>query len=274
MRRRLVAALAALMLAAVACVAVVAYVRVADRRAIAGQEAVWTLVATKRIPVGTTGAQIRDGGYTRRTAMPAAAVPQDAVAAIDDQLAALAVTADLQSSQLLLRGMFGDSTRVSGGLAMPEGKMAVSVELTAAARVAGFVRPGSKVAVFDTFTVRDGKGRVPSGARLSDNYEYNHATRVLLPRVEVLAVGEHGTAGAATSASAAGTDTAKDAAGTGTAKDAAKAGVPVLVTLIADQDEAGKLIHASLTGTLSFALLDDTAAITPGAGVDNDTLFP
>ncbi|HET9517714.1 MAG TPA: RcpC/CpaB family pilus assembly protein [Actinoplanes sp.] len=270
MRRRLLAVLVALLLAVIACAAVVAYVRGADRRALAGREAVFVLIATKRIPAGTTGAQLRDGGYTGRVTMPAATVPPDAIAEIDDLLATLAVTAELQPSQLLLRGMFGSSTRASGGLALPDGKMAVSVELTAAARVAGYVRPGSKVAVFDTFTVREGKGRVPAGARLSDNYEYNHATRVLLPRVEVLAVGERGSVGAVTATN---TDDADDA-DAASAKNAPKAGVTMLVTLVATQDEAEKLIHASLTGTLSFALLDDTAAITPGAGVDNDTLFP
>jgi pilus assembly protein CpaB len=264
MRRRLLAVLVAVVLAVAGCIAIVAYVRAADRRALAGREAVWTLVASKRIPAGTTGAQIRDGGYTERVAMPAATVPADGIETIDDQLAALAVTADLQPRQLLLRGMFGESTRVSGGLALPDGKLAVSVEMTAAARVAGFVRPGSKVAVFDTFTVRDGKGRVPSGTRLADNYAYNHATRVLLPRVEVLGVGERGTAGAATSTPAGEAATAKDT----------KAGLTVLVTLAANQDEAERLIHASLTGSLSFALLDDTATIEPGPGVDNNSLFP
>jgi pilus assembly protein CpaB len=268
MRRRLLAVLVAVVLATAGCLAVVAYVRGADRRALAGREAVWTLVATKRIPAGTTGVQIRDGGYTRRVAMPAATVPTDGVEAIDDQLAPLAITADLQPSQLLLRGMFGESTRASGGLALPDGTVAVSVEMTAAARVAGFVRPGSKVAIFDSFTVRDGKGRVPSGTRLSDNYAYNHATRVLLPRMEVLAVGERGTSEVATGASAVSTGDA------GAAKDTAKAGQTMLITLAANQDEAEKLIHASLTGTLSLALLDDTATIEPGAGVDNNSLFP
>jgi pilus assembly protein CpaB len=270
MRRRLLAVLVAVVLAAAGCLAVVAYVRGADRRALAGREAVWTLVAAKRIPAGTTGAQVRDGGYARRVAMPAATVPADAVEAIDDQLAALAVTADLQPSQLLLRGMFGESTRASGGLALPDGKVAVSVEMTAAARVAGFVRPGSKVAIFDTFTVRAGKGRVPSGTRLTDNYEYNHATRILLPRVEVLAVGELGTAAVATSTGS----SAAAAGGAATAKNTAKTGQTMLITLAANQDEAEKLIHGSLTGTLSLALLDDTATVAPGPGVDNNTLFP
>jgi pilus assembly protein CpaB len=265
MRRRLPAVLLAVVLAAAGCLAVVAYVRGADQRAVAGREAVWTLIAAKRIPAGTTGAQIQAGGYTRRVAMPAATVPPDSVEAIDGQLAVLAVTADVQPSQLLLRAMFGESTRISGGLALPEGKVAVSVETTAASRVAGFVRPGSKVAIFDTFTVRDGKGRVPSGVRLSDNYEYNHATRVLLPRVEVLAVGEHGTSGVAIS---------EASTESRSGQDTAKAGQTMLVTLAAGQDDAEKLIHASLTGTLSLVLLDDTATITPGPGVDNNSLFP
>jgi pilus assembly protein CpaB len=265
MRRRLLAVLVAVVLAAAGCLAVVAYVRGVDRRALAGREAVWTLIAAKRIPAGTTGVQIRDGDYVKRVAMPAATVPPDAVEQIDDQLAALAVTAEVQPSQLLLRGLFGESTRISGGLALPDGKVAVSVEMTATARVAGFVRPGSKVAVFDTFTMRDGKGRVPSGTRLTDNYEYNHATRILLPRIEVLAVGELGTAQVATSSTS---------AGTVATKDTAKTGQTMIVTLAANQAEAEKLIHASLTGTLSLALLDDTATIEPGVGVDNDSLFP
>jgi pilus assembly protein CpaB len=265
MKRRLLAVLVAVVLAAAGCLAVVAYVRGVDRRALAGQEAVWTLVTTQRIPAGTTGAEIQAGEYTRRVAMPAATVPPDSVQAIDDQLATLSITADVQPGQLLLRGMFGESTRISGGLVLPEGKVAVSVETTAASRVAGFVRPGSKVAIFDTFTVRDGKGRVPAGARLSDNYDYNHATRVLLPRIEVLAVGERGTAGAAIS-----TPPTEGQP----AKDTAKAGQTVLVTVAAGQAEAEKLIHASLTGTLTLVLLDDTATITPGAGVDNNSLFP
>jgi pilus assembly protein CpaB len=268
-KRRLLAILVAVALAAVGCLAVVAYVRRADERALAGREAVWVLVATSRIPAGTTGAQIRDGGLTNRVAMPAATVPADAFERIDDQLAALTVTADVQPSQLLLRGAFGESTRLSGGLGLPDGKVAVSVEMTAAARVAGYVRPGAKVAIFDTFTVRNGKGRVPSGSRLTDNYDYNHATRVLLPRVEVIAVGERGTAGAAIAAPADAAAGDEPAGG-----KEAKAGTTMLVTVAATQGEAEKIIHASLTGTLSLALLDDTATIEPGLGVDNNSLFP
>jgi len=170
-KRRLLAVLVAFALAAVGCLAVVAYVRGADQRALAGREAAWVLIAKQRIPAGTTGADIRDAKLVDRVAMPAATVPDGAVAQIDDQLAALTVTADLQPSQLLLRGAFGEATTQSGGLPLPDGKLAVSVELSAAGRVAGFVRPGSKVAIFDTFTVRAGTSRLPAGTRLTESFD-------------------------------------------------------------------------------------------------------
>ncbi|HEX8626999.1 MAG TPA: Flp pilus assembly protein CpaB [Catenuloplanes sp.] len=269
MKRRLLALLAALILAAVGCVAVLAYVKSADKRAVAGREAVWVLIATKRIPAGTSGAQIRTGGFTERVAMPAQTVPTGVFDAIDEQLAALAVTAEVQTSQLLLRGMFAEASRVSGGLVLPDGKLAVTVEVSAAGRVAGYVRPGSAVAVFNTFTMQEGKGRVPAGDGFAKKHEYNHATRVVLPRVEVIGVGERGAADAATSVPAAGATPASTAKPT-----AVKPGATMLVTVAVNQDEAERLIHVAQTGLLSLALLDDTAAIEPGPGVDNNSLFP
>jgi pilus assembly protein CpaB len=251
MRRRILAGLAAVALAAVGCLAVLAYVRNADARALAGRAAAWVLVTTRRVPAGTTGRELREQGYARRVAMPAGTVPADALGSLDPRLDALAVTGDVQPGQLLLRAMFGAPTRLSGGLALPPGTLAVSVEMTAAARVAGYVRPGAKVAVFDTYKA---PGR--AGA--------DQATRVLLPRVEVIAVGERGTAGAATSAGTPASTSAEQPA----------PGTTMLITVAVGQDEAERLVHGAQTGTLYLALLDDSAKIEPGQGVDDETLFP
>ncbi|MCU7728346.1 RcpC/CpaB family pilus assembly protein [Actinoplanes sp. KI2] len=269
MRRRLLAVLVAAVLAGIGCIAVVGYVRGADQRALAGRQAVWVLISTQRIPAGTSAATIRGGGYTERVAMPAETVPATALGKLDTQLDTLVLSADLPPSQLLLRGMFAEPSEVTGGLPVPDGKLAVSVQVTAAGRVAGYVRPGSRVAVFSTFTMREGRGRVPAGDGLSSGHDYNQATRVLLPRVEVIGVGERGVSGAAT----AGDSTAAASGGDGSSA-AAKAGVTMLVTVAVSQQEAEKLVHVSLTGTLSLALLDDTATVEPDAGVDNNTLFP
>jgi pilus assembly protein CpaB len=270
MNRRILAVLCAVVLAAVGCLAVAAYVRAADERAVAGREAAWVLVATERIPAGTTATRIRAAGLVERVVMPAGTVPADALTTLDANLDGLAVTADVQARQLVLRGMFGEPAQVRGGLSLPAGKLAISVEMTAAGRVAGFVRPGSTVAVFDTFTIREGSGRLPAGDGLASRHEYNHATRVLLPRVEVIAVGERGTADAATSAPSTAASPPAGAAGGGTAKG----GATMLVTVAVTQAEAERLIHAAQTGTLYLALLDEASAIEPGPGVDNNSLFP
>src|SRR5688572_21071391 len=117
MSRRILALLMALALAALGSLAVVAYVRAADQRALAGQKAVTVLVAAKRIPAGTTAAQLRTGDYVEKVPMPAATVPKDALDSLPVELDELAVTADVQARQLLLRGIFGEPTRISGGLA-------------------------------------------------------------------------------------------------------------------------------------------------------------
>ncbi len=59
--------------------------------------------------------------------------------------------------------------------------MAVTVETGAPEQVAGYVQPGSQVAIFLTYTVLDSNGTKTNIER----------TRVLLPRVEVLAVGTY-----------------------------------------------------------------------------------
>ena len=70
MKRSLIAALVAVVLAGIGCAAVLLYVRGAEQRALAGKDAVNVAIATKRIPAGTTGTRIRDGGYYEVVAMP------------------------------------------------------------------------------------------------------------------------------------------------------------------------------------------------------------
>ncbi|MFC4058824.1 Flp pilus assembly protein CpaB [Planomonospora corallina] len=257
MRSRLLMLLAALLLAGAGTAAVLAYVSGAESRALEGKRAVTVLVAAERIPAGTTGERVRSGGYTEQVRMPAETVPADALGALDAALDTLQVTADVQPRQLLLRGMFAAPSPAAGGLEIPEGKLAVAVELSAAADVAGYVRPGTQVAVFDTFNVLKGEPGVPSGDRLAEGHTTDRATRVLLPRVQVLAVGPR-----------------PATAETGEAAEAEQeVERTLLVTVAVNQDEAERLVHAAQTGTLYLGLLTDTTDVGPGAGVDNRSLF-
>ena len=79
MKRSIVAALVAVFLAAVGCAAVWLYVSGADKRALAGKQPVEVLITTKRVPAGTTGKQVRDGGFVETVRMPVTAVPKDAL---------------------------------------------------------------------------------------------------------------------------------------------------------------------------------------------------
>ena len=117
--------------------------------------------------------------------MPASTVPADALSSITAELDDLVVTSELQPRQLLLRGQFDVPTKISGGLAVPEKMLAVSVKLEVEEEVGGFIRPGSQIAVFGTYEVIDKAYKDVTG-------DDNKRTLLLLPRTEVLAVGAYG----------------------------------------------------------------------------------
>jgi pilus assembly protein CpaB len=260
MTRRIIGVLLAIVLAIIGTGAVLLYVRTASNTVAAGQKAVHILVAKARIPAGTTGERIRSQGLVEDVVMPAASVPDDALSQVPGDLDKLVVTADVQARQILLRGMFGQATRLSGGLDIPEGMVAVSVAINISQQVGGFVRPGSQIAVFDTFKA-DTSGRVSSGNTGTGG---NRATRVLLPRVEVIAVGTFGSDGV----------TANQVQQNGDQTSTAKStGGQIVVTVAVTQNDAERLIHATQTGQLYFALLTDSSDVKPGPGVDNSSLF-
>lgn len=259
MTRRILGVFLAIVLAVIGTGAVLAYVNAARNEVADGQEAVRVLIANQRIPAGTTGASLRERELVEEVVMPALSVPGGALSAVPEELDTLVVTADLQPSQLLLRGMFGPPTRLSGGLNVPENMLAVSVEIDMDRQVAGFVRPGSQVAIFNTYEEPDEDQDTEDAEDTSDNQR----TRLLLPRVEVLAVGVYGSGGVTTTARNGEADDDEEEDSTG-----------VILTVAVDQTDAERLIHATRTGLLYLALLTDTSDISPGPGVDIDNLFP
>ena len=273
MKRSVVAALVAVVLALGGSLAVLAYVNRADQRALAGKEAVKVVVAAKKIPAGTTGARIRSEKLAEVVAMPRNSVPTDAMSELDSSLDELVVTFDVQPRQLLLRGAFGELS-TSSGIALPEGKLAVSFPVTCVSAI----RLGSQIAIFNTFNSVDGAQHVPNG-KLLDNSDAGalHVTRLVLPRVKVILVtaSDNGTPAGGNSpglgngnAAAAPSD-GQDAAASASCDGSSDAMVTVGVT----QPEAEKLIHAMQTGTLAFAIVDDKSDVKPGEGVDSTQLF-
>jgi pilus assembly protein CpaB len=267
MNRRVLAVVSALTLAAVGTAGVLYYVQTADTRAAAGQQAVTVLMVTERIATGTSGARIRSGKLAEQVKMPASSVPPGALSSVTSDLDDLVLTSDVQADQILLRGQFASSQRVTGGLALPKNTIAVSVAAQVPAEVAGFITPGADVAVFDTYTELSAHGRIPSGDGLSRGRDANQVTRLLLQRVEVIAIGERGSGAQTSSGGSAASDGSSDK------QASSRPSNSVLVTVAVPQAAAERLIHGAQTGALYLALLSDTSTVTPGAGVDNYTLF-
>ena len=129
-------------------------------------------------------------------------------------------------------------------LAIPDGNIAISVNLTDTGRVAGFVNPGASVAVFVNTTDDSGAGAT---------------TRLLLPKVQVIAVG----------ATTVVNTTTTDPAGAQTTEQLPK----TLFTLSVPQTDAERIMYAVSHGELSFGLLNDKSKVKTGPGVTAKNLF-
>lgn len=240
MTRRLIAITVAIVLAAVGTAGILWYVTSVDSRAQANlTDPVRVAVADKQIPAGTSGQVIREQNLVRYVQMPKGSVPQeDVLGDIGAEFDNKVVTANVEKGYMLLRPMFGERSQVTSGLPTPPGQMAVTVETGAPEQVAGYVRPGAEISIFTTYKLLDSEGHETDRTR----------TKLLLPRVQVLAVG---------------TNRNSDSAGSAGAEGA------LLITVAVSQAEAERLILAKSTGTLYLGLLTETIVPKPGPGAEN-----
>ncbi len=270
MARRIVTIASAVVLALLGTMLVVVYVGRADARAMEGLATVKVLVATGPLTEGQSVAEAQSEGLIGEQTLPQKVVPADALTTFLPSDGTMVFASDVTPGEILQRPrLVAASEAQPDKLIIPDGKLAVTVQLEDPARVAGLVKVGSEIAVFDSFNAFEGnelgKKRTPSGDGLSDEFNKNKATRVLLPRVQVLAIGEQTSAVAPPAAEA-----AEESTG------AMAGGMPdttlTLVTVAVDQNEALKLVHGTQTGALYMGLLG-TYEVESGAGVDNRTLF-
>jgi pilus assembly protein CpaB len=246
MRRRVLIMLAALVLAGLSAASVAVYAKGVDERAVAGKEAVWVLLATKRIPAGTTGARIRSEHLAERVQMPAASVPDGALTTIDSAVAAQRLDGDLAPQQLLLRGQFAPATEAgSAAVGVPAGQLAVSVEVTMAPGVAEKIAAGDQVTVFVTYPMG-----VAAGAQ---------QTRVLLPNALVLSIttGAEGDVAPSPSPSRRGTQPDSQ----------------FPATLAVSPKDSVRLVHAAQTGLLYLGLVGSRTVVSPAPAVDYSKLW-
>ncbi|MGH3316723.1 MAG: RcpC/CpaB family pilus assembly protein, partial [Nocardioidaceae bacterium] len=134
----------------------------------------------------------------------------------------------------------------------PNGKMAISVQLSDPARVAGFVRPGAQVAIFLT-----GQPELvePGGETRS----LPQISKLLVRKVEVIGVGDT-TVLSTTTTTSSGQETTEEIPKT-------------ILTLAVNQDEAERLFVSGHGGELAFALLNDKSVTQNSAGTTLNDIF-
>jgi pilus assembly protein CpaB len=144
--RRLLAALAALLLALVGTVVLVAYVRGADARALEGVQTVEVLVVDRPVPAGTPADQL--GDLVRTELLPVKAATEGRVEDLAE-LAGRVADVDLEPGEQLLAGRFVDPEEltVPGTVAAPAGAVEVSILLEPQRAVGGRLAAGDTVGV-------------------------------------------------------------------------------------------------------------------------------
>lgn len=258
MRRRILLLLTALVIALTGTGMIFAY---SSQQGVAAEveEQAKVLVAKDVIPAGTSGKTAVEKGLVTLEDVPARLVPPGAlvdVVAISDQETA----AEIQPGELLMPSRFVTSA-LAGTIVIPDDKVAISVEVADAQRVSGFVRPGLDVALFDTYAVE-----VPEPAPAAPGTSrpvVEEATRLLLPRATVIAVGP-------TALRTVGVDKAEEEAG---AAETSAQKAAALVTLAVPIRDAQRVAHAAHTGRITLALLTKDSQTAIATADDNQTLF-
>lgn len=233
-RRKMLLVLAAV-IAALGTMLVWLYVRGAEGRAQEQFESVNVIVAKQDIAAGETFADASEAGKLEKKAVPANVRLTGAQDDLQGLKGKVALTTIYAGEQLIDAkwGGIGDIDVTSKVIAIPKGKMAVTVNLTDPQRVAGFVQPGSEVMVF--VSVEPEKTRT-------------WFSRTLLRRVTVLGVGETSTV----------TSTKTTSEGESTTTPLPQ----TLVTLAVDQTQAERLQWGTNFGILGLGLLTDDTKIS------------
>ncbi|TIC81308.1 Flp pilus assembly protein CpaB [Nocardioides sp. GY 10113] len=250
MARRSILLGVAFLIAALGTTLVVLYVQGIDARAREGQEMVEVLVASDVIKPGESVADAQGAGKLDKQEVVREALAEGALATTSSIRGQVAL-GTIYPGQQIIAQQFGEA----GGeetLTIPDNKLAVSVELTDPARVAGFVTPGSHVAIFVS---ADPELYKPDGT----TQKLSPFTGLLLPDVQVIGVGTTSVAARTT----------KDEDGETTEQ------VPrTILTVAVNQSEAQRLIYAARNGDVSFALRNEKSKVADGPGVTAADVMP
>ncbi len=253
MGRRSVLLIVAVVIAALGAAMVFLYVQGINDRAVADQTPVQVLAATDQIEAGETIEAAQSAGKLNLVEVPRANVLPGALTTTDALTGEIALTTIFKGEQIL-PGRFGTSGSQQS-LSIPDGNIAISIQLDDPARVAGFVTPGSDVVIFTTGVSDEAAVSGDAGAPAADSGN----VRVLLPTVEVIGVGTTTVLNTTTT----------DPTGAETVEQIAR----TILTISVSQDQAERVIYAGGHSKLVLGLLNDKSKVQTGPGVSGANLF-
>lgn len=146
MQRRVIAAVAAVLLAGIGAVLLYTYVNSAETRAMSNMATTEVLVAAKAVPAGTLGANI--GPFVELKKLPRIAVVPNALTSTTE-VADMVTVSELQVGEQVLASRFAKpDTTTTGEVEVPSDLQLISVPLEVARVVGATIQPGDKVALF------------------------------------------------------------------------------------------------------------------------------
>lgn len=238
MDRRKVLLLVAALIAAMGTLLVFLYVRGANNRADSRYAAVTVLKAVKQIDPGETVEAAQAAGKFTTASVSQQDVLPDAINGLNPIQGKVATTTIYPGEEIVTTKFGAAGSASTSALTIPKAKLAISVNLGDPDRVAGFVNPGDKVAIFCSTQT---------------------SVRLLLPSEDVIGVG--------TTTVTPKTTTAAD--GTQSTEQLPRA----LLTLAASQKDAEKIIYCSKNYAVTFGLLNTDSQVAPSKGTSAATLF-
>ena len=261
MRRRVMAVMAALLVALLGAGGVIAYAQSADARAVAGQATRQVYIAVAPVPQGTSAKDAVVQKLLVPQSVVAKGVPAGALTEVGGATGSLVAMSAIPQGELVLASRFGQLADQSPVSPVPDGKVAITVNLPDPQRIAPLLSPGSHMVIYDTFNARIAKANPPSpdGGHLRDDPGGVRATRILLDDVQVIAVGNARIQSSAAPAPA--------------PTQTPSAAPAALVTVAITPAQALVLVHGVQTGTLYAGLRGDRVSVDPKAFVNDNTVI-
>jgi pilus assembly protein CpaB len=179
MSRRTIALILAVVLAALATIALISYIRGIEDRTNAGLKQIDVFVAKQDIPAGVSGDTASNQGLLEKKQVPEKYAPDNAIASLE-QISGKVAAVNIFKDEIIVEPRFvTPGAALKGVLPIPPDKQAISLQVAVAPGVAGFIQPGDKVSLIVQ------SERNASGAQSTQG----PLVRYLIQGLDVLAVG-------------------------------------------------------------------------------------